>query len=69
MGRRPGQSSLSIRQTNNYQIVEKVLSITKHQENEYQNYNEISPHTQQVITKKLKITNVGREDGTHEQHR
>ena len=35
----------SRRHTNDQQVTEKVLSITKHQENGNQNYNEISPLT------------------------
>ena len=45
MGSRPKQTFLQRKHTEGQEAHEKMLSITNHQENENQNYNEILPHT------------------------
>ena len=44
MGRRPKQTFLQRRHTDDQQAHEKVLNVTKYQRNENQTYSEVPPH-------------------------
>lgn len=56
MSKRPEQTFIKRRHTNSQQIYEKILNITNHQRNAYQNNNEIylTP-TRMAISKKAKV--------------
>ena len=47
MGRRPKQTCIQRRNTDDKQTHEKMLNITNYQRNVNHNYNEVSPHTSQ----------------------
>ena len=47
MGRRPKQTSLQRRFTDDQQTYEKMLNIINYKRNSNQNYNEVSPHMDQ----------------------
>ena len=54
MGRRPKQTFLQRRRTDDQEAHEKMLSITNCQGNASQNYNEISPHPiRMTVIKKI----------------
>ena len=57
VGKRPKQTFLQRRHTDDQQTHEKMLNITHYQKNANQNYNEISPHTNQNGHHKKKSTN------------
>ena len=47
MGQRPKQTFLQRRHTDGQRVHRTVFNITKHWRNENQNYNEVSPHSDQ----------------------
>ena len=47
MGRKPKQTFLRRRHTDEQQAHEKMLNTANYQRNESQNYNEVPPHTSQ----------------------
>ena len=78
MGRRPKQTFLQRRHTEDQQAHEKMLIIANYQRHVNQNHSEISPHPCQnqkvyhqktikrLSSKSLQITNVGKEEDKRE---
>ena len=61
MGQRTKQTFLQRRQTDGYEIQEKMLNITYYQRNANQNHNEVPFHASQewLLSKSLQAINAG----------
>ena len=59
MSKRPEQTFIKRRHTNSQQIYEKILNITNHQRNAYQNNNRYTSHLQEWLLAKRQKLGVG----------